>query len=302
MITMSQILGKQITSLTEHDLEGAVNIGKGVFYKAALTSVALPDSVIHIGENAFYACKIVDLKLPSHIKSIGNSAFTSLQMKTLKVPGTLESLGSLQGDLYTYVDTSELSPECSIDVNSFGMASPWFKSLGVPQVIANGKILLGFRGTTDWSESIPKTVVTLAQASLQYGWVGSTSYYLESFVIPDHIRYIQSDVFSYQEKIAKIVIGSNVSKMSSHLVPDTNPTAPINTLVFRQPSDLVVDLPTPGEDTGLAYAKSSRSVTIYTDNESIKNYNWSGDNITATFKPLSEAPTITTAVAPASSS
>ena len=40
----------------------------------------------------------------------------------------------------------------------------------------------------------------------------------------------------------------------------------------------------------MAYNKDSRALTIYTDNEYIKNYNWAADNATVTIYPLSQAP------------
>lgn len=51
-----------------------------------------------------------------------------------------------------------------------------------------------------------------------------------------------------------------------------------------------ISLPTAGETFGLTYNKNSRAVNIYTDNEDIRNYNWSGDNVTPTFYSLSQAP------------
>jgi hypothetical protein len=36
-------------------------------------------------------------------------------------------------------------------------------------------------------------------------------------------------------------------------------------------------------DKEIAYSKSSRQINIYTDNTIIKNYDWSGNNINATF-------------------
>ena len=106
------------------------------------------------------------------------------------------------------------------------------------------------------------------------------------YTIPDNVEYVQRNPFANQYDLTKIVIGASVSKIEAVLVPHEK----VTTLVFRQPQSLVVDLPSPGENTGLAYYKQSRDVTIYTDNDSIKNYGWATDNVTATFKPLSEAP------------
>jgi hypothetical protein len=53
------------------------------------------------------------------------------------------------------------------------------------------------------------------------------------------------------------------------------------TLKFYTPSGVRVNLP-----SGFANSKTAYSVTIYTDNEDIRNYDWAGDNITATFYHL----------------
>lgn len=57
-------------------------------------------------------------------------------------------------------------------------------------------------------------------------------------------------------------------------------------LIFMQPKDMVINLPTAGDSTGIAYNKNARTKNIYTDNLAIKNYNWSADNVTATFYHL----------------
>lgn len=57
-------------------------------------------------------------------------------------------------------------------------------------------------------------------------------------------------------------------------------------LIFMQPKDMVINLPTAGDSTGIAYNKNAKTKNIYTDNLAIKNYNWSADNVTATFYHL----------------
>lgn len=57
-------------------------------------------------------------------------------------------------------------------------------------------------------------------------------------------------------------------------------------LRFNTPADVQVEMPQAGEETGVAYYKNARQITIYTDNPIIKNYNWAGDNTTATIYHL----------------
>ena len=61
--------------------------------------------------------------------------------------------------------------------------------------------------------------------------------------------------------------------------------------IFRQPKDVVVQLP-----EKLCYSKSAATIDVYTDNDSIKNYDWAKDNFTPTFHSLSELETAQEAV------
>ena len=60
----------------------------------------------------------------------------------------------------------------------------------------------------------------------------------------------------------------------------------ITSIKFNQPASLEVSLPEAGSGTGMFYVKTARSMTIYTDNETIKNYDYDSDNITATILHL----------------
>lgn len=59
-----------------------------------------------------------------------------------------------------------------------------------------------------------------------------------------------------------------------------------HTVKFLTPANAVVKMPNAGANEGFAYYKSARPMTIYTDNETIKNYDWATDNITATIYHL----------------
>jgi len=59
-----------------------------------------------------------------------------------------------------------------------------------------------------------------------------------------------------------------------------------HTYTFKTPSGVAMTLPTAGNGSGMFYNKTAKTMTIYTDNETIKNYNWSADNVTPTFYHL----------------
>ena len=127
-------------------------------------------------------------------------------------------------------------------------------------------------------DTFPSTI-----KSLTYGAFNIAG--LTEVKIPDTVQWIIGNAFNGSDTV-KVDIGTGVSKMMHNAMGNTK----VVTWIFRQPADMVIDLPTAGKNTGLGYDKDSRSITIYTDNESLKAYDWAADNITATIKPLSEAP------------
>ena len=218
-----------------------------------------------------FECKTLQrLEIPNSVEFIGGSAFyncTSL----------------------TEIDSSDMNPYCKIDCDSEGGTSPPFEGTGwlnnQPQnsmvLMANGKILVHSKTSTPSQYLIiPDTVVNIASMACQ----GSDSNFT-SFVIPDSVEIVMNNILS-SSTLTKITVGRSVRYIEKGLVPSTN----VTTLIFRQPAGMYVELPEAGNGKGLAYDKSSRSVAIYTDNEYIKNYPWSTDNVTATFYPLSSAP------------
>lgn len=102
----------------------------------------------------------------------------------------------------------------------------------------------------------PSFIDTIAPYTFYYA---TSSYTLGSLIIPKHIKKIGERAFSMSR---------------------------ITSIKFLHDSEAHIFLPTAGSETGMFYVKSARNVTIYTDNEMIKNYDWATDNITPTFYHL----------------
>lgn len=82
-------------------------------------------------------------------------------------------------------------------------------------------------------------------------------------------------IFDY---FTNVVFESTVEKLSGAIFYSTNlPTA----IVFKHPADANITL-------SITAPKSAITVTMYTDNTIVKNYDWAGKNYTVTFKSLSE--------------
>ena len=83
-----------------------------------------------------------------------------------------------------------------------------------------------------------------------------------------------------------IEINSNISEIPIKCFANGSGALSIKKIKFEQPSGMIVTLPTAGSSTGMLYCKTASSVTIYTDNETIKNYDYATDNVTATIYHL----------------
>lgn len=107
---------------------------------------------------------------------------------------------------------------------------------------------------------------------------------LTNVVIPDSVTSIEEMAFYNCGQLTDITIGSSVATIGYSAFIQTSPTS--RTIIFRQPSGMEITLPSAGSSSGLFYNKTSYAITIYTDNEIIKNYDYSADNVTPTFYHL----------------
>lgn len=280
MTTIAEIVSKQVTDVTEKDMVGVDKIADGIFYYCnKLKTIIFPNTVKKIGNNSFYSCiSLQNFTLPDGLEEIGDHAFNNcITLTSLKIPSSVMYVGK-----YAFEKCSNIS---SVDTNGVSWQclfyggldnTKWYSNKGGLITVANDQILIGTKVTT-WT-TFPSTIKSLSK----------NAFYIKnltSIKIPDTVQWIIGNAFSGSDTV-KVDIGAGVSKMMYDTMGNTN----IGTWIFRQPADMVLDLPKAGENTGLGYGKDSRSITIYTDNESLKAYDWAADNITATIKPLSEAP------------
>lgn len=252
MSLFSQIINGTITNLSAKDLWGVKNISLLVFYNSRLQTIEFPITCIRIGDISFLdSTFLTTVKLPSNLKYIGIEAFSGC----------------------TALNNIELNmdPYCVIRKNAF-LNTPFYTNATKDIISINGKVLI--KAVT--STSFPSSIINIASNSCNKLVTNST------LIIPDQIEIIGGPPAS---SIATLSIGNKVSELYTESIPTT-----VTTLICRQPADFIVTLPEPGDGSGLTYNKDSRNMTLYTDNESLKNYNWDGDNVTVTIYPLSQAP------------
>lgn len=105
---------------------------------------------------------------------------------------------------------------------------------------------------------------------------------IEDFIIPNYLKQINQYTF-YCTTFKALTVPSQVNSIGLRAFAETDS---LKTMYFKQPAGMEVTLPTPGQNSGMCYSKTAKSMTIYTDNETIKNYNWVTDNITVTLYHL----------------
>ncbi len=292
MSFLTTLLQGKCIELNENNLSGAIRIRSQLLYNSSyITKAHFPSTVTEIEDVAFYKCSsLSDVHFSEGLKSIGNSTFAGCSSLTkISLPSTLENIGdsafghptmdSNQDWLEEIEGLDTLNPSVIIWRGSFGSYSPWFLSHTGAVLVSQGRLLLGY---VNEFEPIPETVTHLAKEFMgSIEWTKQPS----TLIIPDSVQRLPViwGTWSFTNSICKkVVVGTGVSEMMSgsmQIVGDT-------VWVCKQPANLQLSLP----EKGLAYNKQAATMTLYTDNLSLKQYNWSADNVTATIRPLSEAP------------
>lgn len=122
-------------------------------------------------------------------------------------------------------------------------------------------------------------------AEILGGGSSALNSHLKGFEITGSPTIIPQKCFFGCYQLTEINIPSSVTEIGpKSFSPNTTPK--FTKIVFNQPSGVQVEFPTAGSGYGAFYYKSAYSVSIYTDNESVKNYDWASDNVTATFYHL----------------
>lgn len=275
MANLSKLLSGEITKVTEDDLFGCTRIAHACFAGCAkLESVQVPFGVIYVSPEAFMCCRnLKAVSLPASVRYIGCCVPQASGSYDSGYEYSRTFYGCDSDEFSVYDTCKNLQAGCHIIKDAFEKTKDYdnfYNSSEDAWVVGEG-ILLGLNsGITD----IPSTVTTVPKSI--YVSFPST---VTTVTIPDSVQFMWGDFTGNTSYIKTAVIGAGVTKMEKGVMKNTN----ITTWVFRQPEGLIVELPA----SHLGYNKDSRTITIYTDNESITNYNWSGDNITANIYPLS---------------
>jgi hypothetical protein len=141
---------------------------------------------------------------------------------------------------------------------------------------------MGIRDT--FKSVVDGSIVDLILPNNTTSIVNRAFYYcvnLESVVIPDSVLSISGSPFQGCSKLTTVSIGRNVNSITGGGFSNSTGELYVKTITFNQPAGMNITL-----DSGIFDCKTHSNLTIYTDNEIIKNYNYSNDNVSPTFYHL----------------
>lgn len=138
------------------------------------------------------------------------------------------------------------------------------------------------------AETLQNTITEITAEMLQgcnkiapYVFYGCSA--LKKVVLPNSVLSIGADSFNGASGLTDLTINAEVGSIGASAF---NGTSKIANIRFLHPAGATITLPTAGSTDGMFYVKTARAVNIYTDNETIKNYAWSTDGVTATLYHL----------------
>lgn len=164
-----------------HNDNGGITITD---YTGNNKSVTVPDTldgspVTEIGYGAFLNSQVTDVVIPDTVKIIGDSAFSRCeQLSVIDIPKSVERIGAM----------------------AF-FATPFEKTLGEDDfVIINDCILYKYNGKSD--------VVTIPEGIYCIGGHGFYENDLTEVIMPDSVKYIESQTFANCKNLKSITVPS----------------------------------------------------------------------------------------------
>ena len=316
MSKIGQLVSNTLTTISANDLSGITSLRSGAFTKkTALTSVTLPSGITSIGGSAFSGCTglpsitipnsvtniyssafsgctgLTSITIPSSVTSIGDSTFYGCtNLSTANLPNTITSIPN-----NTFYNCSNLAIVIPSSVTTIGDYAYYQSCLAIPnyelfipksvyqigrscfiaKMSVSGQVC---NNITSIIFEAGSTLTTIPMNCFQYQAKVTT------LTLPSSLTTIGVYAFSDCSSLASITIPSAVTSIGNAAFQNTNSITEIR---FLTPAGASITLPTAGQSAGMFYRKTAKSgVIVYTDNTTIKNYAWSSDNLTCTFKHL----------------
>lgn len=270
MSKIGQLVSDTLTTITANDLSGITMLRSGSFIgRKALTSVTLPSGITSIRDDAFDGCTNLSTAiLPNTLTSIWQYSFANCPNLAIVIPSSVTSIGK------------NAYKESCLTIPNYELFIP--KSVSS---IGNGCFIaqLNIAGQTNFNITsiifeAGSTLTTIPINCFQYQGA------LTTLTLPSSLTKIDAYAFSDCTALPSITIPSSVTNIGNMAFQNTNSITEIR---FLTPAGASISLPTAGSSNGMFYRKTAKSgVTVYTDNATVKNYGWSSDNLTCSFKHL----------------
>ena len=191
---------------------GVQTIGDGAFKNcSALKTVVLGDSLKVIGAEAFNNCSsIKKLEIPDNVDSMGFSMLQGCSaLESLKVPFVGSERALLSGNTPVAAAEDESTEDNKEDTPTF-----------LAYLFGVKKYTEGDQGaSSSTSPNVPHSLKTLTVAGGEkiaaYGLYGVRS--LETLILGDGIKSLETHAFAYCENVTKLVVGSGIETLEASL-------------------------------------------------------------------------------------
>lgn len=285
MPTLTDIINKDTKYLEPQQLGNINNIYDNIFYQNNdLIYVQLPNTIKTLSNSCFQNCyNLCYVELPEGINTLSYNCFKGCKsLNNIVFPSTLTSIdGYAFSDCIrlSNIDSSKVPGDCKIGERIFDKTALAENTDGL-LLFANGQIALQYCNENYESEVyIPETVKTIVQSCFQFSSHNTGG--IVNIKIPNSVTLIDSNAFIYQPLLSIVDIGENVSKIGYQSFVYCNS---LSTLIFRQPVDFKISM----DNAFMNKSAEKKDITIYTDNNIIKKYDWKSKNYNATMYPLSD--------------
>lgn len=220
-----------------------------------------------------------DINLPNNIVKIDETAFNL----------------SNTSDLDKYEFTFENLEYCK----SFGATSIFFANASNNGDVwsINGFVLAPY-GVNAQSRTgtfvIPNGTKHIASELFYYGTNGNSCFNLSKVVFPldGLLTKIPNKFCTDAINLTEIEIPASIVEIGEMAFAQSAQTMTLKNLTFNEEVNQNVKFPASGQGSGAFYTKSSIQTNVYTENLSVLNYDWAGDNRTVSFYGLDKVTNI----------
>lgn len=230
-----------------------------------------------------------DISLPANITKIEDNAFSGAKNYSGNFTfENLESCKSFGAQTSFFNNATQNGDVWSID----GYVLATYN-------IAGGE---GVSSRTD-TFTIPNGTTKIASALFNfYSDSSNVTYYnLSGVNLPADglLTEIPENFCTDAVNLASITFPSSITQIKEEAFASINQNMTLTEITFNQQKNTLITFPKVGKDSGAFYTKEALSCNVYTDeNLSVLNYDWEGENRTATFYKLDKTTVITRLTTP----